>query len=175
LEKQIKKGNLTKSSINNRGYNKYLKMKGEVKIEIDYEKFNLDKTWDGLKGYITNTTLKPQQIIDNYKNLWHIEKAFRMFKTDLRIRPIYHRIRKRIEAHICISFTAYAIYKELERVLYEEKSSITLKTAAELTHNMYQLTIMLPESKHTKSILLKMDENQTELIRIINKNYRVSH
>lgn len=58
LEKQIRGGKLTKASINNKGYNKYLKMKGEVKIEIDYEKFNLDKNWDGLKGYITNTKLK---------------------------------------------------------------------------------------------------------------------
>lgn len=38
LEKQIKAGKLTKSSINNKGYNKYLKMKGDVTIEIDYEK-----------------------------------------------------------------------------------------------------------------------------------------
>lgn len=175
LEKQIKKGKLTKASINNRGYNKYLRMEGDVSIEIDYEKFNQDKSWDGLKGYVTNTRLKPSQIIDNYKNLWHIEKAFRMSKTDLRIRPIYHRLRKRIEAHICISFAAYAIYKELERVLCQEKATIALKKAAELTHSMYQITIMLPESKHTKNILLKMDESQTELIRIINKNYRVSH
>lgn len=132
-----------------------------------------DKNWDRLKGYITK--LKPQEIIANYGNLWQIEKAFRMSKTDLRIRPIYHRLRKRIEAHICISFTANAVYKELERVLNKEKSTITLKKAAELTHNMYQITIMLPESKHTKNILLKMDENQTELIGIISKNYRVSH
>lgn len=175
LERQIKKGRLTKVSINNRGYNRYLKMKGDVTIEIDYEKFNQDKNWDGLKGYVTNTKLKPQEIIANYGNLWQIEKAFRMSKTDLRIRPIYHRLRKRIEAHICISFTAYAVYKELERVLNQEKSTIPLKKAAELTHNMYQITIMLPESKHTKNILLKMDENQTELIEIIRKNYRVSH
>jgi len=38
-----------------------------------------------------------------------------MSKTDLRIRPIYHHLRARIEAHICISFTAYKIYKEFER------------------------------------------------------------
>ena len=88
LEKQIKAGKLTKSSINNKGYNKYLTLKGNITIEIDYEKFNNDKAWDGLKGYITNTKLSPQEVIENYKNLWHIEKAFRMSKTDLRIRPI---------------------------------------------------------------------------------------
>lgn len=171
LEKQIKTGKLTKSNINNKGYNKYLKLRGDLFIEIDYEKFNNDKSWDGLKGYITNTKLNNKQVIENYKNLWYIEKAFRMSKTDLRIRPIYHRLKHRIEAHICISFTAYCIYKELERVLYKEKSTLSLKKAAELTHNMYQITFTLPESKHTKSILLKMDDEQTELYQIINKNF----
>lgn len=169
LEKKIKSGKLTKSNINNKGYNKYLKLEGEISVKIDYEKFNQDKCWDGLKGYITNTKLSPGRIIKNYKNLWYIEKAFRMSKTDLRIRPIYHRLQKRIEAHICISFTAYAIYKELERVLKKEKSDISLEKASELTHTMYQLSILLPESNHQKKILLKMDEQQSTLKNIIDK------
>jgi len=171
LEKRIKSGKLTKSNINNKGYNKYLKLQGKLTIEIDYEKFEADQAWDGLKGYITNTRLTGKQVIENYNNLWHIEKAFRMSKTDLRIRPIYHRLKHRIEAHICISFTAYCVYKELERTLILEKSNLSLKTAAELTQNMYQITYTLPDSKHTKSKLLKMDNLQTELYQIIQKNF----
>ncbi len=94
-----------------------------------------------------------------------------MSKTDLRIRPIYHHLKHRIEAHICIAFTAYCIYKELERTLYREKSSLSLKKASELTQNMYQITYTLPESKHTKSTLLKMDDRQAELYQIIQKNF----
>lgn len=171
LEKQVRRGRLTKANINNRGYNKYLKLTGDITIEIDYEKFSNDQIWDGLKGYITNTKISDKEVVENYKNLWHIEKAFRMSKTDLRIRPIYHRLQDRIEAHVCISFTAYCLYKELERILYAEKSSLSLKRAAELTYNMYQITYTLPDSKHTKSKLLKMDDEQTELSRIINKHF----
>jgi transposase len=171
LEKRIKSGRLTKDNINNRGYNKYLKIEGEIKVSIDNQKFTDDSCWDGLKGYITNSVLENDCIIDNYKNLGHIERAFRMSKTDLRIRPIYHHLGKRIEAHICIAFTAYCVYKELETALYRSKSTLSLKTAAEITHNIYQLTYQLPESKHTKHQLLKMDEQQTELIQIINKNF----
>lgn len=94
-----------------------------------------------------------------------------MSKTDLRIRPVYHRLRHRIEAHICIAFTAYSIYKELERVLYKTKSNLSLKKAAELTHSIYQITYTLPESKHTRSKLLKMDNEQAELYQIIEKYY----
>jgi len=48
-----------------------------------------------------------------------------------------------------------------------------LKKAAELTHNMYQITYTLPDSKHTKTRLLNMDTEQAELYRIINKNFWV--
>ncbi len=171
LEKKIKSGKLTKSSINNRGYNKYLAMTGDVTIEIDYEKFKQDAKWDGLKGYVTNTKLKEEEVINNYGNLWHIERAFRMSKTDLRIRPIYHRLRNRIEAHICISFTAYAIYKELGRVLALEDTGLSLRKAAELTQNIYQITYTLPDCKQTRSKLLKLTPSQVELNEIISKYF----
>jgi transposase len=171
LEKRIKSGKMTKSNINNRGYNKYLELDGEINVKIDYQKFEQDALWDGLKGYATNSKLSNEEILENYRNLFHIERAFRMSKTDLRIRPIYHRLRHRIEAHICIAFTAYVVYKELERVLKEENASLSLKTASEITHNMYQLTYQLPDSRHIKSSLLKMDEQQTELYQIIRKYF----
>ncbi len=76
LEKQLKSKKLTKGQINNRGYNKYLKLSGNVDISIDYDKYHADGKWDGLKGYITNTNLSHRDIISNYNQLWHIEKAF---------------------------------------------------------------------------------------------------
>jgi transposase len=154
-----------------RGHNKYLELDGEINIKIDYQKFEQDAQWDGLKGYATNTKLSNNDVLENYRNLFHIERAFRMSKTDLRIRPIYHRLRHRIEAHICIAFTAYVVYKELERVLKQENASISLKTASEITHNMYQITYQLPDSKYIKSALLKMDEQQSELYQIILKYF----
>lgn len=170
LEKQLRTGKLTKANINNKGYNRYLSIEGEINIRIDYEKFEDDARWDGIKGYVTNTKLKANQIIDSYKHLWQIEKAFRISKTDLKIRPIYHRLRNRIEAHICISFTAYTVYKELERLLKKEKSTISLKRAADLTHNMYQINYILPESKLSQSILLKMNQEQQEILNIVLRN-----
>ena len=171
LEKQIKNGKLTKAQINNKGYNKYLAMKGNVSIEIDYQKYEQDALWDGLKGYITNSKLNAKAVIENYKHLWHIERAFRMSKTDLRIRPIYHRLADRIEAHICVSFAAYAIYKDFERILYKERSSLSVKKAAEQTQNMYQIVATLPESKKQTNVLLKMNEEQNQILKIIAKYY----
>ncbi len=141
LEKQLKSGKLTKSNINNRGYNKYLKMDGEIKITIDRDKFNKDAKWDGLKGYLTNTKLLKEEIIDNYGHLWKIEKAFRISKHDLKIRPIYHQLQKRIEAHITVNFIAYKLYKELERLLREKNSELSPEKAIDIAKTIYQIQI----------------------------------
>jgi transposase len=139
LEKQIKTGKLTKSSINNKGYNKYLKMEGDIHIIIDYQKFEADSKWDGLKGYITNASLSKEDVLENYQHLWQIEKAFRISKTDLKIRPIYHRLQRRIEAHICLSFVAYKVFKELERQLKEKKTMLSPEKAIETARTIYQV------------------------------------
>jgi transposase len=163
LEKRIQSGKLTKASINNRGYNKYLKMEGEISVSIDMEKYKTDALWDGIKGYLTNTGLSAKNVIANYSRLWYIERAFRMNKTDLRIRPVYHRLKNRIKGHICICFTAYGIMLEAERMLKACKSSISITQAQEITKNMYQLSYCLPYSKKNVSKILNMDEQQQQL------------
>jgi len=107
LRDRLASGQLTKKHISNRGYNKFLLLSGKVKLEISEKKVKEDQLWDGLKGYLTNTKLSATEVIKNYSHLWQIEKAFRISKTDLRIRPIYHRKERRIKSHICISFVAY--------------------------------------------------------------------
>lgn len=169
LLEQIKSGKLTKESINNRGYNKFLVLEGSIKIRINEDKIKEDTQWDGLKGYITNTNLSPKEVVTNYAHLWQIEKAFRISKTDLRIRPIYHYRQKRIEAHISIVFVAYTIYKELERLLDKYKVGFSPKRAAELTHTMYELNYILPHSNKKERTILKMDEEQKKLYDIILK------
>jgi transposase len=169
LETKVKNGKLDKNSINNRGYNKYLKLESEVKVAIDYNKYETDAKWDGLKGYMTNTEMKPIEVIAAYGNLWHIEKAFRISKTDIKIRPIYHRIPKRIHTHICICFVSYAVYKELERILKLKKVPFSANRALELTKNMYQIRVFLPDTKTYTTIPLKPTDEQQKLISAIIK------
>jgi transposase len=168
LERNIAKGKLTKQHINNRGYNKYLKMDGAINISIDYEKYKTDSKWDGLKGYLTNTRMLKDQIIETYGHLWRIEKAFRVSKTDLRIRPIYHRIRERIEAHLCIAFCAYKIYKELERQLKEKEAGLSPEKAIDILKTIYEITIITPYSKQKQSRLHLPNDEQQNLLKLFN-------
>lgn len=166
LEKKVASGKLNKDHINNRGYNKYLILSGEIKVTIDYEKYNADSVWDGLKGYVTNTHLSRKSVIGNYSQLWQVEKAFRISKTDLRIRPIYHRIKERIEAHICICFTAYAIYKELERLLKLNNICLSAEKAIEQIKEIRQLRYTLPKSRQVKIKILQPTEIQNQLLKM---------
>lgn len=168
LEKQILRGLLTKASINNRGYNKFLKLDGQINITLDQQKVQQDSRWDGLKGYLTNAKLHKDQIIENYQHLWQIEKAFRIVKSDLKIRPIYHRLQRRIEAHICISFVAYKLYKELERLLHEKKATISPLKAIEIAENIIEVAIVLPQSNQTKKKTLLLTEEQKYLQSVFN-------
>ena len=167
LEKKVAKGQLTKASINNRGYNKYLKMEGEVTISIDMDKFNADAAWDGIKAYLTNTDLSKEDVIANYGNLWYIERAFRMNKSDLRVRPIYHRLRNRIEGHICICFTAYTVLLELERLLKAAGSTLTLARVRETVKTMYRLNYISPNTRRPMSVLLRMDAEQKQVYDLV--------
>jgi transposase len=164
LEKKAESGKLKKEHINNRGYNKYLKLTGDVVISIDYEKFNADNVWDGLKGYLTNTALTKEKVIANYQQLWQIEKAFRISKTDLRIRPVYHRIKHRIESHLCICFSAYAVYKELERLLQKNNIELSPEKAINEIKEIRQLQYRLPISGQVKTKLLQLNNRQRRLM-----------
>jgi len=166
LEKSLQHGKLSKQHINNRGYNKYLRIDGEIKIAINYEKFEADKGWDGLKGYITNSKLAKEEVIESYKHLWQIEKAFRISKTDLRIRPIYHRLPKRIAAHMTIAFCAYKVYKELERQLRKLNSKLTPAKAIDLMKTIYSLHLRLPQSLNETKIIFAREESQIELLNL---------
>jgi hypothetical protein len=167
LRKRVASGRLAKEHINNRGYNKFLKLTGEVTIAIDAQKVEQDMRWDGLKGYLSNTDLNANAVIESYGQLWHIERAFRISKTDLRIRPMYHRRRRRIEAHILVAFVAYAICKELERRLTQAGIPISAKRAAELTQTMYEISFKLPSDPKIHRVLLQMDDEQRQLYNLL--------
>lgn len=168
LEKLIAAGKLTKKQVNNKGYNRFLKLEGEVKIELDNQKVEDDKKWDGLKGYVTNCTLSKEEIITNYGYLWQIEKAFRVAKSEIKIRPFYHRLKRRIEAHICIAFVAYKLYRELERLLKEKKTGLSPEKASEIAKTIYQIEASLPHSKLPISKLLINTEEQKNLAKLFN-------
>lgn len=70
----------------------------------------------GIKGYVTDLDLYPEKIIDAYHQLFEVEASFRMAKSDLKARPIFHRKRDAIEAHLTIVLASLAVSRRIERL-----------------------------------------------------------
>src|SRR4029453_13312055 len=96
--------------------NRFIRLTGAKKT-INRELEAKARTLAGLKGYVTNLPdPTPEFVLGAYPQLWQIEKSFRMSKSDLRARPIYHHKRDSIEAHLTIVMAALAVSRWLERV-----------------------------------------------------------
>jgi transposase len=156
LEKEYKSGSITKDKINRRGYNKFLEVSDNVAVTIDYDKITEDAKWDGLKGYITNTELSAEQIYKQYSELWQVERAFRVTKGVLELRPMFHFTKKRIEAHVCICFVAYKVYKELEQILKINGIKLSVDKVLSIAKTITTIRVKLQETNATlaKTMLL---------------------
>ncbi|MBS4008105.1 MAG: IS1634 family transposase [Clostridium sp.] len=95
--------------------NRFLKIKGDSS-EINDALVKEARCKAGIKGYVTDLDIPAQQVIDAYHSLFQVEKSFRMSKTDLKARPIFHHKRESIEAHLTIVFAALALARYIEGV-----------------------------------------------------------
>ena len=149
LQKEFSKGNITKEHINKRGYNKFLELSDDIKVAINKDKINEDEQWDGLKGYITNTCLPAEAVYEQYSELWQVERAYRITKGTLELRPMFHFTEKRIEAHVCICFVAYKVYKELERILKVSGVNMSVDKVLNIAKTITTIKIKLPSTGET--------------------------
>jgi len=156
LRNAYKSGKLTKQQVNKRGYNKFLEISKDVQVVINQEKIAEDSKWDGLKGYITNTTLDAPTVVSEYKGLWVVERAFRISKGSLEMRPMFHFTERRIEAHVCICFIAYKVYKELERVVKLKGIGLSVDKVLDAAKTITTIRVNMPENRkvYTKTLFL---------------------
>lgn len=106
-----------KTLVSNKGYLKYSKFEGKSHAEIDETKVQRDEQWDGIHGLFTNAKLTLEEIHDYYRQLWTIEETFRIGKTDLEMRPIYHFKPERVQSHVAICFMALYLVRKLQLLL----------------------------------------------------------
>ena len=109
-----------------------------------------------MKGYITNTDISASSVCKQYGELWQVERAFRVTKGVLDLRPMFHFTKKRIEAHVCICFVAYKVYKELERILKLSGIKLSVDKVLSIAKTITTIKVKLQESREviTKTMLL---------------------
>lgn len=115
IETQVLKAKRMVSGIAPSKRNRFLTIEGERKT---LNQNLIDKAYAlaGIKGYVTNLDFPPAEIINAYHQLFQVEASFRMAKGDLKARPIFHRKRDTIEAHLTIVFAALAVSRRLEKL-----------------------------------------------------------
>ncbi|WP_227013421.1 MULTISPECIES: transposase [unclassified Pseudonocardia] len=94
--------------------------------EVDWSLVEHARQLAGLKGYVTNlpeSTMDGLAVVAAYHDLWQVEHSFRMAKSDLRARPIFHRERDAIEAHLTVVFAALAV----SRHHLQDAAGVTIK------------------------------------------------
>ena len=129
--------------------------------------------WDGLKGYLTNTDIPIQDVYTAYHNLWHVERAFRIAKSKIEIRPMFHFTRKRIEAHVCICFVALKVYKELERMLKVSEIKMNVDKVLALAKTITTIQIKLPLNKEVYTQTMLMARHQ-KIAKLFDENFWVT-
>lgn len=116
MEKQIRKAELHLRDPSRMKRVKFVKNVSHTRYEFNTDLFEKTKLLLGVKGYYTN--MPPQidndTIINHYHNLWRVEQAFRVAKSDLQVRPIYHFKEHAIQVHMLICFMALAVSKFIE-------------------------------------------------------------
>ena len=171
LKKAYKSGSVNKENINKRGYNKFLEISDNVKVSINQDKINDDEKWDGLKGYITNTTLPAAEVYEQYRALWVIERAYRVTKGTLEIRPMFHFTPRRIEAHVCICFVAYKVYKELERILKLSNIEMSVDKVLSIAKTVTTLKIKMPVSGNTLTKTMILTPKHKAIGKLFEENF----
>ncbi|HKB87283.1 MAG TPA: IS1634 family transposase [Ignavibacteriaceae bacterium] len=117
LNKQIKKAEELVSKNSSGKRVKFVKKLSEEMVELNKPLIEKHKLLLGIKGYCTDiaeSDLSNEEVIARYHNLWRVEQSFRMSKTDLETRPIFHYKEEAIRAHVLICFVALIIEKYLE-------------------------------------------------------------
>jgi transposase len=132
LKAKLEKSKSIKANISNNSYRKYLKIQGSSSIELDEDKIEADSAWDGLHGVVTNSELPATEVLEKYKELYHVEAAFRVTKHDLAVRPVYHWKPERIKAHIAICYCAYCLVKQMEYRVSLQYEKLSIEVIREL-------------------------------------------
>ncbi len=125
---------------------RFVKVAGTDK-HLDQAGLDRARSLIGLKGYVTNVpaeVMPASEVIGKYHELWHVEQSFRMSKTDLRARPIFHRTRDAIEAHLTVVFAALAVARYLQ-----DRTGVSTTRLVRTLRPLQEISVIIAGHPHT--------------------------
>jgi len=133
-------------------------------FRLDREKLRQARRREGRYLLRTNLTERdPAQLWGYYLQLVRVEEAFRNLKGDLAIRPIFHQLEARLEAHIFIAFLAYCLHVTLARRLHALAPGLTPRSVLEKFSALQMIDIEIPTTDGREITLTRFSESNAEL------------
>ena len=137
---------------------------------LDRNKLRQARSREG--RYLLRTNLveeDPAKLWSHYLLLVAVEEAFKNLKGDLAIRPVFHQLEARIEAHVFIAFLAYCLHVTLARRLHALAPGLTPRSVLEKFAAMQMIDVHLPTTDGRELVLTRYTEPEPELSLLLNK------
>jgi transposase len=151
----------------------------EVKVEkrstaftyrLDRTKLRQVRRREGRYLLRTNLTEHdPAKLWAYYLQLVAVEEAFKNLKGDLAVRPIFHQLEQRIEAHIFIAFLAYCLHITLRRRLFALAPGLTPRSVLEKFSALQMIDVHIPTTDGRELMLTRYTQPEPELTLLLDK------
>ena len=146
---------------NKRGAQKYIQNQGKDTYTFDEERLKKDSRYDGFLAIATDIEgFDPATVIQQYNQLFEVEHAFRVLKSVLEIRPVFHWTDKRIQGHIALCFTAYSLLNDMTKMLACPENPL-IRTLDKMQVSLVEQT----ENNQRFYLRANIDENTARLIK----------
>src|SRR5438093_3115055 len=145
---------------------------GEKKFEFTLRKDRLRAVRRREGRYLLRTNMLDRlavQLWEFYVQLSQVEGAFKHLKGDLALRPIYHQIQERIEAHIFVAFLAYCLHVSLGRRLKDLAPGLTSRSVLEKLKAMQMIDVHLPTTDGREVILTRYTQPEPDQRMLLEK------
>jgi transposase len=139
-------------------------------FQVDKAKLKEAQLRDG--HYLLRTNLvaeDPAVLWDRYMQLVQIEAAFKCLKSELGIRPIYHQLEHRVEAHIMVAFLAYCLTVTLRRRLQVHAPGLTPRAVLEKLAAIQTLDVWLPTTDGRYLVMPRYTEPEAEIALLLHQ------
>ena len=179
LEKLQRKLNLSeKISIKKILNKKYFSISKEATISLNQKAIDKDASWDGFHGIALSNSanLSIEDALSRYKDLWHVEETFRIAKSTLKTRPIFHWKPHRIRSHILLCFMTLFIERFLEFLLRKEGYPLTPDRIRKALSEVHTVIFEDKDSSKKAKIESCLSENAKKIFKAlgISKEYSLS-
>jgi transposase len=121
-------------------------------------------------SYLLRTTLppdQPQKLWEQYMVLVEVEAAFRCLKSDLAIRPVYHQLEHRVEAHILVAFLGYCLTVTLKNLLRPHAPGLTPRSVLEKLGTIQMVDVQIPTTDGRCLTMPRHTQPETEHLMIL--------